>query len=350
MKPAKRHLNDERAIFDRIPRQQTDVTGKRVYLLTEFLFLALGLFLLIVGGEFALRGAIGMARRLRISPAIIGLTVMGFGTSAPELVVTIRAVVGGSADIAVGNAIGSNIANTLLIVGAGALVHSLGCDPRAVRRDGTAMLLATVLLCGLGLTGGIAAWQGAAMLGLLAAFLWWSYMHDRRHRDAGTELHEGAAEETGGIPARIPAIAGFILVGLAGLAYGAAMLVESAVALAVAAGVSESIIGLTLVAIGTSLPELAATLVAAYRRHADIAIANVLGSNLFNILAVLGTGALFGQLRFSAHIVTIDLWVMLAAAAVLLPMMVTGWRVSRREGAILLCAYAAYLGFLATGH
>ena len=159
-----------------------------------------------------------------------------------------------------------------------------------------------------------------------------------------------AADDTGGVPAGVPAIVAYILAGMAGLAYGASMLVESAVALAKAAGVSESLIGLTLVALGTSLPELAATLVASYRRHADIAIANVLGSNIFNILAVLGTGALFGPMRFSAHIVTIDQWVMLAAAIVLLPMMVTGWHISRREGATLLCAYGVYIGTLAFGY
>lgn len=316
----------------------------------EFLFLALGLVLLILGGEFALRGAIGLARRMGISPAVIGLTVMGFGTSAPELVVTVQAVIDRSADIAVGNAIGSNIANTLLILGAGALVYPLGCDPLAVRRDGTVMLLATLLLCVLGLLGGITAWQGAVMLGLLAAFLWWSYVHDRRQRDASTDLHEGASEDTGGVPASIPAVTAYIVAGMAGLVYGATMLVDAAVALAKSAGVSESIIGLTLVALGTSLPELAATLVAAYRRHADIAIANVLGSNIFNILAVLGTGALFGPMRFSAHIVAIDQWVMLGTAVVLLPMMVTGWRISRREGATLLCAYVVYIGILATGY
>lgn len=312
----------------------------------EFLFLGLGLILLIFGGEFALRGAIGLARKMKISTAIIGLTVMGFGTSAPELVVTVQAVLSGSADIAVGNAIGSNIANTLLILGAGAVICPLTCDPLAVRRDGSVMLLAALLLCGLGLTGGIVAWQGALMLALLASYMWWSYLQDKRHRNAATNLHEEVAEETSGIPKNGFAIAAYILSGFAGLAYGAALLVEAAVALAEAAGISQAIIGLTLVAFGTSLPELAATIVAAYRRHTDIAIANVLGSNIFNIIGVLGTGALFGPLPFSPHIVTIDQWIMLAAAVALLPIMVTGWRVSRGEGSVLLGAYIVYIGSL----
>ncbi len=309
----------------------------------EVLFLALGLALLILGGEFALRGAIGLARKLDVSTAIIGLTVMGFGTSAPELVVTVQAVLTGNTGIAIGNAIGSNIANTLLILGAGALIRPLICDPRAVRRDGTFMLFTAVLLCGLGLWGGIAAWQGVTMLCLLIAFMWWSYLQDTRHHDATADLHEDVAEETSGIPRHSATIATYIVGGFAGLAYGATLLVESAVVIAEAAGISRSIIGLTLVAFGTSLPELAATMVAAYRRHTDIAIANVLGSNIFNILGVLGAGALFGTLPFSDHIITIDQWVMLASAVVLLPIMISGWQVSRAEGVLLLGSYAAYI-------
>ncbi|NKB59971.1 MAG: calcium/sodium antiporter [Alphaproteobacteria bacterium] len=312
----------------------------------EILFLTAGLALLILSGEFALRGAIGLARRANISTAVIGLTVMGFGTSAPELVVTIQAVLTGSADIAVGNAIGSNIANTLLILGAGALIRPLSCDPRAVRRDGTVMILSAALLCVWGLMGGIVVWQGVLMLALLVAFMWWSYQLDTRHRDKASDLHEEMAEETSGIPRSAVSIAVYILGGFAGLAYGAALLVESAVVIAEAAGVSQSIIGLTLVAFGTSLPELAATLVAAYRRHTDIAIANVLGSNIFNILGVLGTGALFGPLGFSDHIVTVDQWVMLGTAVILLPILISGWRVCRAEGALLLTGYAVYIGSL----
>lgn len=312
----------------------------------EIVFLTAGLALLILSGEFALRGAIGLAHKINVSTAVIGLTVMGFGTSAPELVVTIQAVLTGNADIAVGNAIGSNIANTMLILGAGALIRPLSCDPRAVRRDGTVMILSAALLCGLGLMGGIIAWQGVCMLAMLAAFMWWSYRRDTRHRDEAADLHEEMAEETSGIPRSTLSISIYILGGFAGLAYGAALLVESAVVIAEAAGVSQSIIGLTLVAFGTSLPELAATLVAAYRRHTDIAIANVLGSNIFNILGVLGAGALFGPLGFSDHIVTIDQWVMLGSVVILLPILISGWRVSRAEGGLLLAGYAAYIGSL----
>lgn len=307
----------------------------------DILFLVLGFILLILGGEFALRGTVGLARFMGVSPAIIGLTVMGIGTSAPELVVTIQSVLAGNADIAVGNAIGSNIANTLLILGMGALVRPLSCDPRAVRHDGTMMLFAALLLCGLGLLGGIATWQGGSMLTLLAGFMWLSYRRDRRHQNAVTELHEKVGEKNAGIPMGILKIITCILGGFVGLVYGAALLVETAVAIAEAVGIPQSIIGLTLIAFGTSLPELTATMIAAYRHHADVAVANVLGSNIFNILGVLGTGALFGPLEFSGHIVAVDQWIMLASAVLLLPIMVTGRRISRLEGAFMLSAYVA---------
>ena len=307
----------------------------------DILFLLLGFIILMLGGEFALRGAVGLARFMRVSPAIIGFTVMGAGTSAPELVVAVEAVLAGNAGIAVGNAIGSNIANTLLILGAGALIRPLSCDPRAVRQDGVMMLLAALLLCGLGLLGGIAAWQGGAMLALLAGFMWWSYRQDRRRQNAATELHEKVGEKNADVPTGVVKIIACILAGFAGLVYGAALLIESAVAIAEAAGIPQSIIGLTLVAFGTSVPELTATMIAAYRHRTDVAVANVLGSNIFNILGVLGTGALFGPLGFSGHIVAVDQWIMLASAALLLPVMITGLRISRLEGACMLGAYAA---------
>jgi len=309
----------------------------------DFLYLSTGLAMLVVGGELTLRGAIGLARVLGVSTAIIGLTVMGFGTSAPELVVTVRAVLTGNVDIAVGNAVGSNIANTLLILGIGALICPLVSDPRAVYRDGAFMVAVSALLCGLGYSGVIESWQGIAMVLALFAFIGWSYLHDIRTHDPAADLHSEFAEETAGIQEQSLVIFGYLLSGIAGLVYGAALLVDSAVSIAHAAGVSQSVIGLTVVAFGTSLPELAATAVAAWRRHTDIAIANVLGSNIFNILGVLGIGAIFRPLSFAADIADVDQWVMLAAAFVLIPILVTGWRICRAEGAVLLILYAGYI-------
>jgi cation:H+ antiporter len=299
--------------------------------------------MLVVGGELTLRGAIGLARMLGVSTAIIGLTVMGFGTSAPELVVTVRAVLTDNVDIAVGNAVGSNIANTLLILGIGALICPLICNSRAVIRDGAVMVAASVLLCGLGYYGVIETWHGIAMILALFAFIGWSYLHDIRTHDPAADLHGEFADETAGIPQRRLVIVGYLLIGMTGLVYGAALLVDAAVSIAQAAGVPQSVIGLTVVAFGTSLPELAATAVAAWRRHTDIAVANILGSNIFNILGVLGVGAIFRPLEFAADIAAIDQWIMLATAFILIPILVTGWRICRAEGAVLLVLYVGYI-------
>ena len=309
----------------------------------DLLYLCIGLAMLVVGGELTLRGAIGLARMLGVSTAIIGLTVMGFGTSAPELVVTVRAVLTDNVDIAVGNAVGSNIANTLLILGIGALICPLVCNARAVIRDGAVMVAVSVLLCGLGYYGVIETWHGIAMILALFSFIGWSYLHDIRTHDPAADLHGEFADETAGIPQRRLVIVGYLLIGMTGLVYGAALLVDAAVSIAQAAGVPQSVIGLTVVAFGTSLPELAATAVAAWRRHTDIAVANILGSNIFNILGVLGVGAIFRPLEFAADIAAIDQWIMLATAFILIPILVTGWRICRAEGAVLLVLYVGYI-------
>ncbi len=318
-------------------------------MIVDLLLTVLGLAILLVGGEATLRGAIGLARLLGVSPAMIGLTVVAFGTSAPELVVSLHAAVGGSPAIAIGNVVGSNIANIMLILGAGALIAPLICDPRAVRRDAAAMLAALVLLTGLGLTGAIHAWQGLLMVALLVAYIVWSYSDDRRNGSPASELHAREAAETTGVPSATSSVLSFVAVGLAALLGGAHLLVEGAIGVARTVGVSESVIGLSLVAIGTSLPELTATAVAAWRRHTDVAVANVLGSNLFNVLLILGLAAVAAPLPFAADIVAVDLWVMLAAGVVLIPIMVTGWHISRGEGVFLLAAYVVYIASMAAG-
>lgn len=318
-------------------------------MMTDLLLTALGLGILLLGGEGTLRGAVGLARQLGVSPAMIGLTVVAFGTSAPELVVSLEAALAGAPAIAIGNVIGSNIANIMLILGVGAVIAPLVCDPMAVRRDATAMLGALLLLVGLGFSGQILAWQGALMIMALVAYVFWSYRNDRNNGTPVSDLHAREAEQTGGVPEAMPVVLLYVLLGLAALVGGAHLLVEGAVGLARAAGVSESVIGLSVVAIGTSLPELTATAVAAWRRHTDVAVANVLGSNLFNVLLILGAAALVGPLPISPDFVAVDMWVMLGAGVVLIPIMVTGWHISRTEGAFLLVLYALYVGSLATG-
>ena len=281
----------------------------------ELLFLCIGLVLLILGGEFALRGALGLARNLGVSPAIIGLTVLGFGTSAPELVVTVRAALTGSVDIAVGNAVGSNIANTFLILGIGALICPLVCDPKAVYRDTGFMVAASVLLCVLGYFGVIERWEGVAMVMALFIFICWSYFHDIRTHDAAADLHTDMADEKQDSPTKPLSIAIHLFAGICGLVYGASLLVDSAVTLAEAAGVPQSIIGLTLVAFGTSLPELGATAIA----------------------------AIFHPLEIAPEISGIDQWIVLASAIILVPILITGWRINRMEGVVLLLLYIGYI-------
>ena len=302
-----------------------------------------GLAILAIAGEATLRGAVGLARQLDISPAVIGLTVVGIGTSLPELVVCIQAVLDDKPDLATGNIIGSNISNILLILGVGAVIYPLACDPRAVRRDGIAMALATVFCAVLALIGEIRPWIGLAMVVTLTTFLAWSYRHDQTTPDAASALHareaEGLPDGSTGMGMSIV----YVLLGLAGLTGGATLLVEGAVGLAKGYGVPESVIGLTMVAVGTSLPELFATVIAALRRRGDVAVGNVLGSNLFNILGTLGATAILGPLPFADDIRTIDTWVMVAATALAIPLMVTGWRISRREGILLIAAYGVYV-------
>ncbi|MEN8195928.1 MAG: calcium/sodium antiporter [Pseudomonadota bacterium] len=318
-------------------------------MLTDFLFTVLGLGILVVGGELTLRGAIGLARLLGVSPAMIGLTVVAFGTSAPELVVSLQATIDGSPDIAIGNVVGSNIANILLVLGVGALIAPLICAPDAVRRDGTAMMVALLLLVGLGLLGVIEAWQGALMLAALVGYVFWSYRIDRRNGDASADLHAREVEETTGVPTATWLVLLYVLVGLVALIGGAKLLVDGAIGVARAVGISEPVIGLSLVAIGTSLPELAATAVAAWRRHTDVAVGNVLGSNLFNVMLILGAASMAAPLPFAQEFVRVDLWVMLGAGIVLMPIMITNWNISRREGFLLLMLYAAYIASMGTG-
>lgn len=304
-----------------------------------------GLVVLTLGGELALRGAVGLAMKIGVSPAMIGLTVVGFGTSAPELMVTVQAALADQPDLAIGNVVGSNIANILLILGVGGCITALTCSAGVVRRDATAMFLSIVLLTVLGWHGVIQTWHGALMVLLLIAYMTWSYFMDKRDV-ASAALHEREAEETENVPENILLIAAFLLIGLAGLVGGAHLLVEGATSIARAFGVPESIIGLTLVALGTSLPELAATVVAAVRGHSDVAIANVLGSCLFNVLSILGITALIKPLTISPDIQSIDMWVMLAAAAVVIPMLWKDKRIARVESVMLLAGYTAYIGFI----
>jgi cation:H+ antiporter len=307
--------------------------------MTIYLQLAAGLALLIIGGDLLVRGAVDIARHLGVSPLLIGLTLVGFGTSTPELVASVQGALAGSPGIAVGNVVGSNICNILLIIGLAALIHPLGTPRAAFQRDGGMMLLAAIICTALVLIGHLDRPVGAGLLAILVAYVYYCYRRER--------LASGAPQST-----EAPALSWFVALlafagGLVLTIYGARLLVLAAIEFARAAGISETILGLTVVAVGTSLPELVASVIAGVRRQPTVAFGNILGSNIYNVLGILGTTALVRPIAIPAEIAQLDIWVMLGATVSLLIIAVSNWRVSRWEGAALLAAYAVYLGYLA---
>ncbi len=305
-----------------------------------------GFLLLFLGGELLLRGAIALARILGLPPLLIGLTVVAAATSMPELVVTLTAGLTDAPDLGVGTIVGSNIANILLILGAAAVIHPIVTHPRMVLRDAGAVLIATALFIGFGLIGPIGRIHGAVMLALLGFYLWFGYWSEMRARDAQAGGGAGAGGDLTGLgraPTTTAAALGLVAAGTVGLVVGSDLLVAGAVEIARAAGLSETVIGLTLIAVGTSLPELATAIVAARHGHADVALGNALGSNIFNLALVLGVFALATPLSLAPEVLRFDIWVMAGVTVAVIPIMLSGWRISRREGVLFLGLYAAYI-------
>jgi cation:H+ antiporter len=296
-----------------------------------------GLALLLVAGDMLVRGAVALSIRLGIPALIVGLTVVAFGTSAPELLVSVQAALRGAPAIAVGNVVGSNIANILLVLGLPALIAAVDARGQDTRRSYVMMLAASGLFVGLCFLGPLHLWHAGVLLVLFALML----------ADMAREAYRGRVpipEEVEAAERRTPGwkIAILLAVGLVGLPLGADLLVDGAVGIATRFGVSEAVIGLTLVAVGTSLPELATTVMAAIRSRVDVAFGNVIGSNLFNILFILGVTSLFGPIPVDPLFLQRDLWVMLAASFVILPVVFLGWRVTRAGGGALLAGYGAF--------
>jgi cation:H+ antiporter len=310
----------------------------------NLILLLLGVALLAAGGEALIRGSLGAARLLRVSPLLSGLVIVGFGTSAPELVVSVDAALAGRPDIAIGNVVGSNIGNVLLILGICALITPLAVKPLALRRDAVTVVAASLLF--LLLVGGSALGRadGAVFLVALIAYLAWAYWTERFHAAPSAELHQAEAKELTAIPRTAPLMGATVLIGLLLLIGGAQVLLKGAVGIAEHFEVSEALIGLTLVAVGTSMPELSISVIAAIRGHADVAVGNVLGSNIFNLLGILGVSALLQPLPVHARILQFDQWIMLGAALLLLLFLYTGRRLSRLEGGILFAGYGIYVG------
>ena len=314
-------------------------------MMSDFLFLFLGIALLTVGGEALIRGSLAAAKLLGVSPLLSGLVIVGFGTSAPELVVSVNAAIDGRPDIAIGNVVGSNIGNILLILGVCALITPLAVKPLALRRDAVTVVAASLLF--LVLVGGsaLARVDAAIFLGALAAYLGWAYWSERFHAAPSGELHQAEAEELSTVPKSVLWTAIAVVLGLLLLIAGSQVLLIGAIGIAAYFGVPEAVVGLTLVAVGTSLPELSISVIAAIRRHADVAVGNILGSNIFNLLGILGVSALLQPLPVHPRIIHFDQWVMLGTSLLLLLFLYTGRRLSRAEGGVLLVGYGIYVWF-----
>ncbi|MFB9148310.1 calcium/sodium antiporter [Roseovarius ramblicola] len=322
-------------------------------MLAIWLLLAGGLTLLVIGGDLLVRGAVRMAERLGISPLVIGLTLVGFGTSMPELVTSVQAALSGAPGIAWGNIVGSNIANILLIGGVSAILFPIVVTAPALRRDAVVMLAVATVFTALAALVPMARAVGAAFVLTLAAYVILTIRNDRA-ATAGA-LHDKEVAATALDPGLTPVSArpGGLLVplllalgGLALVIGGGAALVRGAVALAQSFAIPETVIGLTIVAVGTSMPELVTSVMAAIRRQGDVAFGNIVGSNIVNILGIGGMTALIAPIPMPATIVGFDAPVMLAVTVLMVLAASTGLRVSRREGAVLLAGYVAYLAVL----
>lgn len=310
----------------------------------NYLLLLIGIGLLMAGGEALIRGSLAIATRLRISPLLSGLVIVGFGTSAPELVVSVDAAIRHRPDIAVGNVVGSNIGNVLLILGTCAVIRPLSVRPIALRRDATVVVAASVLF--LVLVGGTALQRSDSLVLLtaFAAYLAWAYWSERYHAAPAAAVHEAEAMELSFLPGSALTAVASVVGGLLLLIGGSRVLLAGAVGIAQQIGLSEAAVGLVLVAVGTSLPELTISVIATLRRHADVAVGNVLGSNIFNLLAILGVSALLQPLPVHKRILIFDQWFMLGTALLLLIFLYSGSRLNRWEGGILLAAYGVYAG------
>jgi cation:H+ antiporter len=305
-------------------------------MILDLVMVAGGLVALVVAGDALVRGAVNLALRLGIPALIVGLTIVAFGTSAPELLVSVKAVLAGADGLALGNVVGSNTANILLVLGMPALVSALVVG-RDLSRDYLTMIAATVLFIGLLYLGPLTWIHGLVLLAGLTLMLGDNFLRARRARAESVEL-EGVEDGMPGLK-----IALLLLLGLIGLPLGAKFLVDGSVNIARTLGVTEAVIGLTLIAVGTSLPELATTMAAALRREGGVALGNVIGSNVFNLLGIIGIAALVGQINVPAEMFTRDLWVMLGASVLLGLFVWRGWSITRPVGIGLLLAYGVYL-------
>jgi len=308
-------------------------------------FVGIGVLLLFLGSEALLHGGIGLSKSLGFPPLLIGLVVVSAATSAPELSVALQAA-STAPDIAIGDVVGSNIINAFLILGLGALMRPLPSPPKIVFRDGGTMLLASLALAAIALGGVLTRDAGLFLLAGFAGYLVLSFVTEwnRPSQSSGTE--ERAHCRNGD---RAPALSLFLVVfGVAAMFFGARCLIDGGLAVAAFYHLPQAMVALTLIALATSVPELVITLVALARRHTDIAVGHLIASNIFNLLVVLGLAALVHPLAISPIFAHADILVMAGAAALLMPLMIMSWRLSRANGMFLVLCYAGYAAFLAS--
>jgi cation:H+ antiporter len=317
---------------------------------STILYLVGGLILLVLGAEWLVRGASSVATRLGIAPIVIGLTVVAFGTSAPEMAVSVGASLSGNADVSLGNVVGSNIFNILFILGISAVFSGLTIEQRLIRIDIPLLTVVSFITLGLALNGSFGRIEGAVFFLALLVYTVWLIRNARRESKAVEAEYESEVASLEGSTVQKPLLVQifFVIAGLALLVLGARWLVDSATDIAKSLGVSDLVIGLTIVAAGTSLPELATSVLAAIRGQRDIAVGNVVGSNIFNLLAVLGASAAISKdgVAVADAALRLDIPVMIAATIVLIPICWNGFEIKRWEGILLAAFYVAYVAYL----
>lgn len=303
-----------------------------------------GLTLLLFAGDYLVRGAVALAEKLGVSPLIIGLTIVAFGTSAPELFVSLKAAFGDAPGIAIGNVVGSNIANVLLVLGAPALIKPVGCREDGLVFSLTIMIIMTIIFMIMMTTGWVTHMDGLILLALLFVFLGRQVVaaHNSRSDQVFGDYHDDIDE----LPTENSRIVAYLLFGMIGLPLGASLTVDGAVDIARMLGVSEAVIGLTVVAIGTSLPELVTSVMAAWRGSGAVAIGNVVGSNIFNIGAVLGITSLIHPLAVPGRIVYLDMWIMAAVTVLLVVLSIGAKPINRSAGTIMLVLFVGYIALI----
>jgi cation:H+ antiporter len=307
----------------------------------EYLFLILGLVGLIIGGEFLVRGAVAIAYRYKLSPLVVGMTIVSFGTSAPELLVSLQAALTGSPDIAIGNVIGSNISNLALVLAITAMIFPMPVKDDTIRIDWPMMMGATVLFyLAIVFDNKLNWYEGLAFVMILVTFVVWLIKKSRTENKEEEKIMQKEKAT------RMPYPIILVILGCVGLAFGAKWLLDAAKAVALNIGISEHVIGVTIIAFGTSVPELTTSCIAAFRKQTDISLGNLIGSNLFNILAILGITGMVKEIKISAEVFNYDIFWLLGLSLFILPLVLLQKRISRIGGVMLFAIYISYLYFL----